>query len=254
MGLRNETPEIITILARLSRLDGNSAITYLCDPTVRHYFRTVDEDKFCGYQNIRMALSYLLTRKIANNDKLGRVSLDIPTLQHYIERSWARNPAKYQSARGDLGGRLKNTRQFIGPAEVQAIWDHLHIPHDTRDYTGAGYHQDVLDFVEHYFQRYIGMANVNVSGDERAVLTAAPPIFMQAPGHSMSIVGLEKLLDGSRNLLILDPDHEPSGNMLAWWHQGGHRTRSASNMLEPYRMSERSWRKRVGPMALTLVM
>lgn len=40
--------------------------------------------------------------------------------------------------------------------------------------------------------------------------TSLPPIFLQHPGHSLTIIGIETHHDGSRNLLVLDPGFKPS--------------------------------------------
>jgi zinc finger-containing ubiquitin peptidase 1 len=200
-----------------------------------------------------MALSYLLSHKAAGNDRLARTSLDIPSLQRYIERSWQQNSSRYRSAQNDLAGRLRNTSQFIGPAEVQALWDYLRVSHQAMDYMGPECYHELINFVERYFLGHIERANSTASKDERAVLTHAPPIYIQFDGHSMTIVGMEKMLDGTRNLIVLDPGSQPSSSTLEWWRQGGRRTDSASQMMEPYRKSERDFR-RSGTMGLTLVM
>jgi len=43
--------------------------------------------------------------------------------------------------------------------------------------------------------------------------TLKPPLYLQQPGHSMTVVGLECHTDGSRHLLVFDPSFGPSPPM-----------------------------------------
>lgn len=40
---------------------------------------------------------------------------------------------------------------------------------------------------------------------DKVCKTNLPPLYFQHAGHSMTIVGLERRKDGSRNLLVFDP-------------------------------------------------
>jgi hypothetical protein len=66
----------------------------------------------------------------------------------------------------------------------------------------------LLDHVEDYFKK-------GVTRDHRAkvLTTLKPPIYFQRPGHSMTIVGLEEMRNGLRNLLVFDPMYRAPGAM-----------------------------------------
>lgn len=72
---------------------------------------------------------------------------------------------------------------------------------------GKQAHDELLDFVESYFSQ-----QCNDQGKVNTTLLA--PIYLQQPGHSMTIVGLERHTDG-RNLVVLDPADVPSMRILA---------------------------------------
>lgn len=67
----------------------------------------------------------------------------------------------------------------------------------------------LLDFVERYFQA--GAPEGPLS--PKVSRTPKPPIYFQHSGHSMTIVGIERTLDGMRNLLVFDPFFTPSTPM-----------------------------------------
>lgn len=43
--------------------------------------------------------------------------------------------------------------------------------------------------------------------------TLLPPIYLQQPGHSITIVGFERRRDGSSNLIVFDPMYSTSPAM-----------------------------------------
>lgn len=75
---------------------------------------------------------------------------------------------------------------------------------DTKD---SKAYQKVLDFVEEYFRR-----DEEQIGKIRETVQA--PIYFQQPGHSLTIVGLERYKDGNRNLIVFDPGFGPSKALL----------------------------------------
>lgn len=84
---------------------------------------------------------------------------------------------------------------------------HIEVPcnvgvHKTTEEEPA--YESVLEVVEAYF----GSASLAVK--DKVHITSLPPIYLQQPGHSLTIVGLELHKDGSRNLLVLDPSFGPS--------------------------------------------
>lgn len=72
--------------------------------------------------------------------------------------------------------------------------------------------------------------------------TWLPPIFLQRPGHSLTIVGVERRWSGTQNLLVFDPAWRPPtmierdfDEKLSAWRR--------RYLLRMYRKSQRYLRK-----------
>lgn len=94
---------------------------------------------------------------------------------------------------------------------------------------------DLLDHVEAYF-----MSGANTAESYgKTHITKLSPIYLQRFGHSMTIVGLERLVDGSRKLLVFDSSFATSVQMkrLASQQQA---LCSLEGLLRPYRKSDLS--------------
>jgi zinc finger-containing ubiquitin peptidase 1 len=48
---------------------------------------------------------------------------------------------------------------------------------------------------------------------DRVSKTWLPPIYFQHKGHSLTIVGIERRIDGARNLIVFDPMFKPAAPM-----------------------------------------
>jgi hypothetical protein len=59
----------------------------------------------------------------------------------------------------------------------------------------------LLDYVKHYFLS----SSPNAITPSKIHQTNLPPIYLQRPRHSLTIVGYESLMDGGSNLLVFDP-------------------------------------------------
>lgn len=68
-------------------------------------------------------------------------------------------------------------------------------------------HEVLLDRIERYF------AQAAAPDGSKVYKTLLPPIYLQQPGHSMTIVGFERRQDGSANLIVFDPSYSPSPAM-----------------------------------------
>lgn len=64
--------------------------------------------------------------------------------------------------------------------------------------------EELLDVVEEYFKR-----GLERESDARVHQTKLPPVYLQRPNHSLTIVGLEMLKNGKRRLLVFDPGYLP---------------------------------------------
>lgn len=101
-------------------------------------------------------------------------------------------------------------------SQVQALFRSLDIPCKAgrfQDITrGTKAYEQLLDSVEEYFSPRIAVPKQTTG--PKVQVTALPPIYLQRPHHSMTVVGMEKHKNGSRNLLVFDPAYCPSKEML----------------------------------------
>lgn len=128
----------------------------------------------------------------------------------------------------------------IGTHEALAFFTRIKVEVDALAFGGEDCRTnsavvDLLDHIEAYFMS--GTDTAGTYGTSR--ITKLSPIYLQRFGHSMTVVGLERLVDGSRNLLVFDSSFAPSAPMkrLAS-HQQIHS--SAESLLRPYRRSDLS--------------
>ncbi|KAK7872906.1 hypothetical protein R5R35_004227 [Gryllus longicercus] len=212
------------LVAKVRAISGNSpnVVRVLTCTTVDHYASTYgDKGWGCGYRNMQMMLSSLL-HHTGYNEQLYRPAggsgsssqragasglLDagpsrsampsIGRLQQHVEWAWAQG-FDVQGC-DQLGGRLFNTRKWIGATEVVTVLSSLHIRCQLVDFhrpTGVdGSHPALFNWVFEYFDR---------SDDFK------PPLYLQHQGHSRTIVGVEQHKDGTLVLLVLDPSHSPA--------------------------------------------
>jgi hypothetical protein len=87
--------------------------------------------------------------------------------------------------------------------QVEALLQSRNIPCTAHVFTGKKAWQDVLDAVLVYFSSGLQTAA------SRIHQTKLPPVFLQRPGHSITIVGIERLRKGKCRLLVFDPAYRP---------------------------------------------
>ena len=150
----------------------------------------------CGYRNLQMVLSCLVRQpgpRAALASRLGPGMPSIPSLQAAIEAAW--RDGFDQAGREQLGGRLLNTRKWIGSTEVWALLSYCGLQVEIVDFhrsTGpGGTHPLLFRWAENWF---------SVAG--RA------PLFLQHQGHSRTVAGVEG--GAHPTLLVLDPSHRPA--------------------------------------------
>lgn len=122
----------------------------------------------------------------------------ISKLQSLIENAW--KEGFDEQGRDQLGGKLVNTRKWIGATEIAAFLLSVGIRVDVVDFqrptANDGTHpkmfQWVLDFYKSRSNSY------------------APPLYFQHEGHSRTICGVEVMKNGQLRLLVFDPS---CGNM-----------------------------------------
>jgi hypothetical protein len=99
-----------------------------------------------------------------------------------------------------------------------------------------------MDKVEAYFEQSL-LANTNQAGRpaprDRVNRTLLPPIYLQQPGHSLTIVGLEKHINGQRFLIVLDPMYLTSRAMNQLLDVGPRRvSKSRPEVMDIYRRGD----------------
>ncbi|XP_015595713.1 zinc finger with UFM1-specific peptidase domain protein isoform X3 [Cephus cinctus] len=206
------TRGLVPKVRAVSQACSNVVNTWMCS-TVDHYGSTYgDKGWGCGYRNMQMLISSLLQHTGYNElvyrawssgsgtsteNPLRSSMPSISRLQKMIEWAWVQG-FDIQGAE-QLGGKLVNTRKWIGATEVVTLLSSLHIRCQLVDFhrptSSDGGHPEMFNWVLQYFQR---------SDDFK------PPLYLQHQGHSRTIMGVEQLRDGSITMLVLDPSHSPA--------------------------------------------
>ncbi|KAL9070350.1 MAG: hypothetical protein Q9161_004908 [Pseudevernia consocians] len=230
--LKDAPPGISDILCKLLEQVEEIETVYLCHAAVRYVGKIKangkDEgDHFCGYHNIQMLFSYVHTSDMHGHELFNGGIPSIWEIQGVIEEAW--DQGFNESGRAQTGG-IKGTRKHIGTPEAQALFGCLKIPCKADRFQdikgGAKAYKQLFDSVEHYFSTSV--ATFHLTGSPRVRNTGLPPIYLQRPRHSMTIVGIEKQKGGSRSLLVFDPAYGPSKEMLKMVN-----VTSATNGIEP---------------------
>lgn len=227
----NETPGIIPVLADLAASDRNTAASYFCHPSTRHIHRVQCKGNFCGYWSMQVLLSYL---QAVNPDGPQEIP-NVLKLQSYIHQAWDRGICPHGKV--ETGGVL-NTRKWIGTHEALAFFTRIGVKVDALGFGGkdreSSAAMDLFDHIEAYFMSGSDAADTRGT----SYITKLPPIYFQRFGHSMTIVGLERLVDGSRNLFIFDSSFATSKPMQKRLDGQRHSQSSPENLLRAYRKSE----------------
>ncbi|KAK4557085.1 hypothetical protein LTR86_006066 [Recurvomyces mirabilis] len=206
---RNSLLDVVPKLAQLLNHDRKVAVAYLCHQDGVQIHKLLDEGShFCGYRNLQMICLALATNtfvslKAESRRELSR-KLTILDVQDSIEAAWDRgfNPhGRIQT--GGIGG----TRKHIGSSEVEALLLSLGIECVGSAFTGSNAWSELLDFAETYF--FSTLAAVSGEKQRRVHITDRPPLFLQRPKHSITIVGIDRSTSGKRHLLVFDPAWKP---------------------------------------------
>ncbi|QDS70419.1 hypothetical protein FKW77_009568 [Venturia effusa] len=197
-----ETPGVLPILKRLIEHDYRVGKAFLCHPSVTQIGKFHWEGGFCGYRNAQMQISYMQHAKHPSSVFFPGRTPGILDLQDHIEQAW--DNGVHPCARQEVG-HLRGTRKWIGTSEVHAMYLNLDIPceiHQFSDSHTTFADESLLDWVQAYFE------TAAMPDHKKVQCTLKPPIYFQRPGHSLTIVGLEIMRDGTRNLLVFDPMYQ----------------------------------------------
>ncbi|XP_014236761.1 zinc finger with UFM1-specific peptidase domain protein-like isoform X2 [Trichogramma pretiosum] len=198
----------------LSSSCGNVMNTYMCTAVDHYAVSYGDKGWGCGYRNLQMMFSSLLQHTGYNellyrawssqadgsssSENPPRSSIpSISKIQKMIEWAWAQG-FDIQGAE-QLGGKLVNTRKWIGATEVVTLLSSLRIKCQLMDFhrptSPNGSHPEMFKWLLNYFQKEEDFK---------------PPLYLQHQGHSRTVIGVEQLRNGTIFALVLDPSHSKS--------------------------------------------
>ncbi|KAL1842500.1 hypothetical protein VTJ49DRAFT_5106 [Mycothermus thermophilus] len=201
---------IVDVVASLLEQSKQTEYAYVCHPSVQHISRLKYEGGFCGYRNIQMMCSYIIGSKSKGHDNFQNNTIpSIFDIQDWIETAW--DNGINSESRIETGG-IKGTRKYIGTPEALAMFSLLSIPCDTgaiRNAEPSASEALLLKSVEDHFQSGVE------DPTQRIHRTKVSPIYFQHRGHSLTIVGFERLKNGSKQLLVFDPSYHVSSNLVA---------------------------------------
>ncbi|KAK5746908.1 hypothetical protein LTR17_000539 [Elasticomyces elasticus] len=202
----NSLSGVIPKLAHLLEHTKDLEVAYLCDQSAVQVFKLWGtEGQWCGYRNIQMlclALQSALLSSTALRELLKDQKPTVPELQAIIESAWDQeiNP----HGRTQLGG-ITGTTKYIGTSEAEALLLSLAIPCTGRKFEAKEAWSEVMDSVEEYYSAAMPSIAKNKDDATPVHITSRPPIFLQRPGHSVTVAGTARLKSGKRYLLIFDP-------------------------------------------------
>ncbi len=188
---------------------------------------------FCGYRNIQTMVSYVVGAKFTGHELFGKTLPSVFDIQNLIENAWDMgiNPR----GRIETGG-IRLTRKYIGTPEAVAMFHSLKIPVSVSAFKhkSAGRARDLLlRDIEEYFRKG------NYQPGEKIRTTTLPPIYWQHPGHSLTIVGIEKTHAGETNLLVFDPIFRDGSTIARLVGRRNIEYHFPDQLLKPYRRGPR---------------
>ncbi|KAI8336893.1 peptidase family C78-domain-containing protein [Blakeslea trispora] len=179
---------------------GETVSAYLCSPSTDHLSTGfMDLGWGCGYRNCQMLMSYLVQQQQDGEPILKHV-LDIHGIQLLIEQAWKEGFDTLGAAQ--LDHRVFKTRKWIGTTEVYTLLAYLGIRSTIIDFHQPGpnrLHHALMNWIESYFSTDVRSSNKTV------YITDRPPLYLQHQGHSRTVIGIEILKSGKRNLIMFDP-------------------------------------------------
>ncbi|KAG9569394.1 hypothetical protein KCU71_g2254, partial [Aureobasidium melanogenum] len=228
----NAVHGVIPNLAFLLHHNDDVAAAYLCTANAIQISKTPDEGAhFCGYRNIQMILA---AHELESNDTRPTMPT-ISDLQMRIEEAWK---AGFNSHGMTQTGGIRGTRKHIGTSEAEALLLSSKILCRGSAFEGKTAWQQLLDHAEAYFTTCF-VPSIRTSKPQRVHSTGKPPIFLQRPNHSLTIVGLIKLRSGKRKLLTFDPAWQPPSLMRVPLTEKHHQDWKLTWLLKQYIKSER---------------
>ncbi|CAO3621145.1 unnamed protein product [Mucor fragilis] len=175
---------------------------YLCSPLTDHLSTGfMDLGWGCGYRNCQMLMTFLERQKQDGEPLLKNV-LDISGIQLLIEKAWQEGFDTLGAAQ--LDHHVFKTRKWIGTTEVYTLLAYLGIRSTIIDFHQPGpqhLHHELMDWIQSYFTD----STTQKKSTKTVCITNRPPLYLQHQGHSRTVVGIELLKSGKRNLIMFDP-------------------------------------------------
>ncbi|MCL7032618.1 hypothetical protein MKW94_018920 [Papaver nudicaule] len=185
---------------------------------VEHFqsVETEDEGWGCGWRNIQMLCSHLLTRREGKEAMFGGLGFvpDIASLQRWLEIAWKRGFDAVGS--NLLGNKVYGTDKWISTAECATLFRSFGLRARIVDFGSKEPRAEPMTSLDDVLISWIW--NYFSDGEfsrleNRVTISTKSPLYFQHQGHSRTIVGIQVKqlqIDGSRQytLLILDPDHK----------------------------------------------
>ncbi|KAI5461052.1 peptidase family C78-domain-containing protein [Mariannaea sp. PMI_226] len=229
---------VMPVLGQLLQQCPTTQVAYLCSPHVQHVSKLRREGGFCGYRNIQMLVSHIIGGQTTGSDVFGSTFPSIFDIQDLIENAW--DMGFNSQGRIETGG-VKGTRKYIGTPEAQAVFLSLAIPCSVQAFKDQQHNNAraaLFEAIEQYFQS--GVVDV----EARIHLTSLPPLYLQHPRHSLTVVGLERQMNGEINLLVFDPSFHDSLNIRQLVGKAfQHKMSKIDEAIEPYRRGSGYLRK-----------
>ncbi|KAK4086819.1 hypothetical protein Purlil1_8769 [Purpureocillium lilacinum] len=241
--------DIVPVLAQLLEHSPATSRAYLCHPCVQHISKLRREGGFCGYRNIQMLISYIVGAEAFGAELFGNRVPPVFDIQDLIEAAWdmGYNP----QGRIETGG-IKGTRKFIGTPEAQALFRSLQIPPFEVPKTELQQVNCFGPLKVTLKQDGLGVANrrygerasrqstysikVSLLSTQCHLITKFQHFPLNQPGHSLTVVGIEKQKDDRVHLLVFDPSCRDSAAVKRYV---GRRVRKdmpgMKDLVEPYR-------------------
>ncbi|KAI1331923.1 peptidase family C78-domain-containing protein [Xylariaceae sp. FL0255] len=206
----------IPVLKELLEQNEATEWAYVCHPATEHISKLRNEGGFCGYRNIQTLVSYIVNAKALGVQRFPNGIPSVFEIQDMIESGWDKGWNAH--ARIETGG-IKGTRKYIGTPEVETMMKGLGIACEAADFKNKepGVSEArLLLAVQSYFER---SGQPDPSTGNKVLQTEQAPIYFQHHGHSLTIVGLEKLKDGPLTILVFDPFFRDPRNVTDFFRQ-----------------------------------
>ncbi|CAB4061392.1 unnamed protein product [Lepeophtheirus salmonis] len=177
------TFDILPTLRKLCSISNDTQKSYFCSSNIDHYGSSYG---IKDGANARSILSKF--NLISSNDGSNCVSQSICTLQKGIEKAWK---GGYDSKGAEqLGGKLHQTRKWIGATEIVAFFTAHQIRTQIFDFhspSGSnGTHPILFKWVLEYFRHPSSIETDFFKDDDGEHFT--PPLYLQHQGHSRTII------------------------------------------------------------------